>query len=139
MANKTLQFRFTPGITGLTCNVYPRAGGSVLNVSSTLVFAESTTTPGLYQAIMSDLASGPVCANVYWNGTAIGQFLSYLVEAVGNYDLLDGPSALELQSGIAAGTPVSLDGLTPAGVIAIRNALAGFPIQVPGLVQTPGH
>ncbi len=95
MASKVLQFDWLSGET-LTGNVYPRIGGAALNVSP-LSFTESGTTPGLYQATMTDLVAGSgLRVQILSGGVAVGNYKVDLVEAVGNYDICDGPTAGEI-------------------------------------------
>lgn len=86
MATKTLQFRYLPGTTGLTCDVYPHGGGTAI-ASGLALNAVTPTT--LYQASMTALASGCVLVDVKRNGNVISTYQCFLVEAVGNYDLVD--------------------------------------------------
>lgn len=103
MASKTLQFKYTVGAT-LFINVYARTGGAALNLSGPIACTADGTESSLYKAVMTDAASGVVNVDVISAGVVIGSFVTDLVEAVGNYELWDGPTVVQIAAGVNIGT-----------------------------------
>ena len=123
MANKTINVSYASGATGLTCNVHPVNGGAALNTSGAITLTESGTTPGLYQGVMSDAATGEVRVNVFRSSKLVGQFVAYLSEVVGYYNASD----LAL-----------VDSLSDAALLAERLNLNGVIVTVNGPVFNVG-
>lgn len=134
MANKTILVRYLPSIADLKINVYPMAGGAVINPSP-LDLVE-TATPGLYSVVMSTAVASTLTTytvNVLRGSVMIGQFLADLVETVGTYNTFDGPTPLQISTLVAAqsngGTSISVPSAlvaafvngNPNGLTAIRG------------------
>ncbi len=102
----------TPG--ALTLNVYALAGGSPINASP-LTLVESGSVPGEYKATMTETASGTKLVKVLRGASIIGQWLCDLVELVGEYELIAGPTPLQLAAELAGtvvtvSSPITSDG-----------------------------
>ena len=111
MASKTINVTYAAGATGLTCNVHPVNGGAALNTSGAIALTESASTPGLYQGVMTDAASGEVRVNVFRASKFVGQFVTYLSELAGYYNAADIALVDSFSDGALLAERVNLNGV----------------------------
>lgn len=132
MADKTIQFSYLAGRTGLTVNVYPRGNpvpSAVINPSP-LAATEVGTGAGTYNVTLTQSASGNGFeVKIYSNGTLIMNGAVDLVEASGTYIVQDHPTAGEIADVVGGTTqpgpvPVTITvtdtGATPLVGVRVR-------------------
>lgn len=142
MASKTINVRYLAGKTGMYINVYPANGGTRLNDNQgNILIPENVNTPGLFQGVMTDPASGNgLMVDIFnSNNIKIGDGKVDLSEVVGYYDVVEPPTKGEMAAAIAGGVNVivtipaaaAIGSLSPALITLIRGDYNAVELPTP--------
>lgn len=144
MADTTVQLHSIPALGALTLKLYPHAGGAIVNGASGDVLSELGSTPGLYQAIVTEALSGTYAARVYSGSDLLGAYLVDLRDDTGSYDLADpaiavgaGSLALAEIEGVVGGGGSGGGEVTGFSNAALAQ-LAGVTLRISQPFRGPG-